>query len=188
MTPFDLHTLDLLILVVLAFGLVRGFTTGVIRQIASLIGLVAAFLVGVRFMQPGGEMLTTSLGLAEGVSPLLAFVLLFAAVQLTLLGVVRFVEGVIGFLQLSAVNRVLGGLIGASKVALLLSLVFLALNFFGYPGDKARKASLFYDPVASALPTTWETVETHVRDAGAVTEPFTRHLQNELTEARPAPE
>jgi len=76
MTPFDLHTLDLLILVVLAFGLVRGFTTGVVRQIASLVGVVAAFLVAVRFMQPGGEMLTTSLGLSEGVSPLLAFVLL----------------------------------------------------------------------------------------------------------------
>lgn len=188
MTPFDLHTLDLVILVVLAFGLVRGFTTGVIRQIASLIGLVAAFLVGVRFMQPGGEMLTTSLGLSEGVSPLLAFVLLFAAVQLILLGVVRFVEGVIGFLQLSAVNRVVGGLIGAGKGALLLSLVFLALNFFGLPGDEARKASLFYDPVASALPTTWEAVETHVRNAEAVTEPFTRHLQDELTEARPVAE
>jgi membrane protein required for colicin V production len=188
MTPVNLHTLDLVILVVLAFGLVRGFTTGVIRQIASLIGLVAAFLVGVRFMQAGGEMLTTSLGLAEGVSPLLAFVLLFAAVQLILLGVVRFVEGVIGFLQLSAVNRVLGGLIGAGKVALLLSLVLLALNFFGLPGDETRKASLFYDPVASALPTTWEAVETHVRNAEAVTEPFTRHLQDELTEARPVPE
>ncbi len=184
MTPFDLHTLDLVILVVLAFGLVRGFTTGVIRQVASLVGLGAAFLVGVRFMEPVGEMLVTSLGLAEGISPLLAFVLLFASVQLILLGVVRFVEGVIGFLRLSAVNRVLGGLIGAGKVALFLSLIFLALNFFNLPGDDAREASLFYDPVASALPTTWEAVETHVRNAEAVTEPFTRHLQDEFTEAR----
>ena len=164
MTPFDLHTLDLVILVVLAFGLVRGFTTGVIRQIASLIGLVAAFLVGVRFMQPGGEMLTTSLGLAEGVSPLLAFVLLFAAVQLTLLGVVRFVEGVIGFLQLSAVNRVLGGLIGAGKVALLLSLVFLALNFFGFRATKrarprysTTRSLLHYPPPGRPLKRTFAT-------------------------------
>lgn len=188
MTPFDLHTLDLVILVVLAFGLVRGFTTGVIRQIATLIGLIAAFLVGVRFMQPAGEMLAASLGLSEGVSPLLAFMLLFAAVQLILLGIVRFVEGVIGLLHLSAVNRLLGGLLGAAKGALVLSLIFLALNFFGFPDDEARQASLFYDPVASTLPTTWETVETHVRNAEAVTEPFTRHLQDQFSEARKRPE
>jgi len=64
----------------------------------------------------------------------------------------------------------------------------VALNFFDLPGKEARKASLFYDPVASALPATWEAVETHVRNAEAVTAPFTRHLQDELTEARPVPE
>jgi|GEM_PF-510332 len=180
MSPFDLHLLDVAILLVVAFGLVRGFATGIVRQVAGLVGIVAAFYVGVQFMQPVGGLLTDSFGLSDSISPLVAFVLLFAAVQLIFFGLARFVEAVIGVLRLTTVNRIAGGLLGAGKVALLLSVCFLALNYVDLPGEDTRQASLFYEPVASALPFTWQVVEEHVPDAASFTAPFTQETDEEL--------
>ena len=153
-----MHTLDLIILVVLAGGVVLGLRSGLIKQVASLVGLVLAFVLAMQYMYAVGDVAVQSLGVSESLSPLLGFVLVFLAVHVAIIAAVKIIEGLIGALRLSTVNRVLGGAMGGVKAALLLSVAFLVLSGIEIPDARARGASTFYDPVSSVAPQTWEFV------------------------------
>jgi membrane protein required for colicin V production len=154
-----LIALDWFILIVLIGGLIRGYTVGAVRQIGSLIGLVAALLFSVEFMESVGTMIVESIGLAPSLAPLAGFTVLFLGVYLLFLAISRLIEQVFKSLSLSFVNRAAGGAVGGLKAALLLSLLFLVLGGMEMPGQKTRTSSTFYKPVAQLLPRTIEATE-----------------------------
>ena len=173
--------LDLLVLAVLAFGLVRGLGTGAIRQVAGIFGLLVAFVLSVELMHPVGEMLMESFRISPDVAPLVGFVLVFMVVQLAVYVLVRVVQGIIGALKLSVIDRVFGGAVGAFKAALLLSVVFLVLDRMGFPDEDTREASSFYDPIAGALPAAWDYVSEQLPQVQALSEAFGDRVESELS-------
>lgn len=178
-----MNILDILIVVVLAGGLVRGFSTGVIRQIASFIGVAVAFLLAMELMTPAGELIVQSLGLSETIAPLLGFVLVFAGVQLLVFAIAHLVEALVGALKLTPVNRVVGGLLGAGKAAVLLSVVFFLLNYIEVPGDKTKSDSVMYDHVATVLPSTWNYVSEWIPHVEKLADEFGERIKKELPES-----
>jgi membrane protein required for colicin V production len=153
-----MNTLDVLILLVLAGGLVRGLSTGIVRQVAGLVGLLLAFVLSIKLMGPVGSLITGSLDLSPRIAPFVGFVTVFLVIQIVVLFVIRSVEALIGALQLTAVNRALGGALGVVKAALVLSVAFLLLGYLGVPGPQTKEKSTLYSPVAAALPRAWEAV------------------------------
>jgi membrane protein required for colicin V production len=151
-----MNGLDLIILGVLGLGIVLGLRSGLIKQVASLVGLVLAFVLGLHFMHAAGAVTVDSLGVSESLAPLLGFVLVFLAVQVAVVAVVKLTEALIGALKLSSVNRALGGAMGGLKAALVLSVAFLVLANLDIPDASARSASSFYAPVSSFVPDAWE--------------------------------
>jgi len=154
-----LIALDWFILIVLIGGLIRGYTVGAIRQIGGLIGIVAALLFSVEFMEGVGTLIVKSLGLAESVAPLAGFTVLFLGVYLLFLALARLLEQVFETLSLSLLNRAAGGAVGGLKAALLLSLLFLVLGGLELPEQETRNDSALYRPVAQLLPETIEATE-----------------------------
>ncbi len=151
-----MNTLDVLIGIVLAGGLLIGLRSGFIKQALSFAGMIVAFLLALNLMHAAGALVTTSLGISEDIAPLLGFALVFLAVQVLVFALARLVETVAGALKLSGVNRLLGGAVGAFKAALLLSVAFLVLARLQVPTEETRDASALYDPVASVLPAAWD--------------------------------
>lgn len=178
-----MNVLDILIVIVLAGGLIRGFSTGVIRQVASLAGVVVAFLLALELMETAGELLVQSLGLAESIAPLLGFVLVFVGVQLLVLALARLVEALVGALKLTPVNRVVGGLLGAGKAAILLSVGFFLLNYIEIPGENTKSDSVMYEHVATVLPTTWDYVAEWIPEVEKLADEFGERVKEELPEA-----
>ena len=164
--------LDLFILFALAIGLVIGLRSGLIKQAASLIGFILAVLAGVRFMDPVGATAVQSLGISESIGPLLGFVLVFLLIQAVVLIVVKLAETVIGVLRLTFINRALGGLVGAGKAALILSVLFLVGSYLGVPGSSAKDKSALYEPVARVLPQAWDFVAERLPQLPSLTERF----------------
>lgn len=173
----DLNTLDLLILAALAIGMVRGFWTGVIRQLASLVGLLLAFLLALRLMAPVGVMIVESLSLSEQLAPVLGFIAVFLVVQIAVFALARTIEKLVGVLHLGVINRVAGGLFGGAKAALLVSVLFLVLATFETPSEQTRQTSQLYEPVAGVLPRAW--------DAAADYWPRIQHLAEKFNEPLP---
>ncbi len=175
-----MSTLDLLILAVLAVGLVRGFATGVIRQVASLVGMVAAFVLGVQLMKPVGGLIVGSLGVSPAIAPLLGFLLVFVVVQVGVFAAGRFVETLVGALRLTVFNRAAGGALGAFKAALALSVGFLVLGYVNMPAEATQRDSALYAPVATVLPTAWNYVSDRLPAAESLSEKFGDRVEASL--------
>lgn len=164
--------IDIIILVLLAAGLVHGMMVGAIRQVASIVGIVAAFALSVQLMRPVGESVVHSLGWSESIAPITGFMLVFIGVMLTFFIVGRMLERLLEALQLSVLNRALGGALGGFKAALLLSVAFLLLAETELLPADEQEESMLYDPVADVLPETWEIVSEQVPELKSLSEEF----------------
>lgn len=182
-----LTALDWLILVILLGGLIRGYVVGAVRQIAGLLGIVAALLFSVEFMHSVGAMIVASLDLSESLAPLAGFSVLFLGMYLLFLALSRLVEQVLDSLSLSVLNRVTGGAVGVGKAALLLSLLFLILGGMELPAQETRKKSTFYRPIARLLPQAIEATEEWVPAAKKAADDLGRQVRIHLESVPESP-
>lgn len=173
----SLTLLDWFILFVVAGGLIRGFSTGAVRQIASLIGVLLAFLVSVQFMRPVGEAIVESIGLSADLAPLAGFVVLFGGIWVLAIAGSRLVERMIDALSLTFLNRLFGGFVGAVQAVLLLSVLFLVLAAAEMPGPKVRSESQLYEPVAEAVPKAWDATMGYLPAVKRVSEQFSHRVK-----------
>ena len=181
-----MNSLDLLILIGLAGGLVIGLRSGLIKQALSFAGMLVAFVLSLHLMTPVGAMAAGSLGISEDIAPLVGFVLVFLLVQVAVFGLTRLLEAVIGALKLSWANRLLGGGVGAFKACLVLSVVFLVLGFLGVPSEETRNESAFYAPVSTVLPSAWSYVSDTFPQVAKVSEQFGERVREETRAVNPA--
>lgn len=172
--------LDLVILAVLCIGAVRGYMTGLVRQVASLIGFVVSFIVAVQLMGGIGHIAEISLGISPRVAPLVGFILSFMALQVAIFAGVRMIESLVGALKVSFLNRLAGGALGALKGALALGVVFLVLAYAGVPGEASRNDSVLYAPVAGVVPVVWNYAAEHLPRIRTLSEQFGAHIESHL--------
>ncbi|PSQ70125.1 MAG: colicin V production CvpA [Bacteroidetes bacterium QH_2_64_26] len=175
-----LIVLDWVILLILLGGGIRGYMVGAVRQVGSVLGIVAALLFSVEFMDSVGALVVSSIGLSDTLAPLAGFTVLFLGVYLLFIALSRLVEQVFETLSLSIVNQVLGGAVGGAKAALLLSLLFLVLGGMELPEQKTRADSTFYQPVAELLPRTIEATEHWVPAAKEAADQLGRQVRSKV--------
>ena len=175
-----MNWIDLLVLVLLAVGIFRGFSTGIVRQVLGILGVVLAFALGLQLMTPVGSMLEAQAGIPEGFGPITAFILIFLILLLGARLASRVIESTLKLLRLSTVNRIAGGLFGAFQATLLLSLLFLVLLEIGLPSEQARAESQLFEPVAAVFPVAWDEAVGRWPRAKQVSEEFGARIEAEL--------
>ena len=183
-----MNTLDLLILVGLTIGLVIGLRSGLVKQVLSFVGMLAAFVLSLHLMKPVGEMAAGSLGISEDIAPIVGFVLVFLAVQVAVFGLTRLLEAVLGALKLTGLNRVLGGAVGAFKACLVLSVAFLVFGYLGVPADDTRDESALYAPVSTILPQAWGFVSDTFPQVARISEQFSKTIEEEVEAVNVVPQ
>jgi membrane protein required for colicin V production len=151
-----MNFLDLLILIPAIWGFWRGFTKGVIMEVATL----AAFFVGVW----GGIHLSDSLaslirgwmGSQSEYIPLVAFALVFVGILMAVYGVAKLVDRVAEKAALGIINKIAGGAFGGFKFVLVLSVLFFVLDAVqkSVPllPPQIKEGSLLYGPVSKIAP------------------------------------
>lgn len=173
-------TVDILIAVVLAGGLLVGLRSGLIKQALGLLGAVVGFLLALQLMDVAGRMVTASLAVSRDLAPLLGFVLVFGVVQLAVFAATRLAESIIGALRLTTLNRILGGAVGAGKAALVLSIGFLVVAPLGVPTEATQRESALYAPVASAVPRAWDEMQAWFPRLESLSEKFGTEIRERL--------
>lgn len=168
---------DSLLIIALAIGAVRGFGTGIIRQLAGIAGIILSVLLAVQLMGPLGERIGLATGWSGGVTSILAFLMVYVVVSVAMAMLSRVMERVIGLLQLTILNRVAGALFGGLKIALFASVILMVLVSFDFPDAQAREASLLYGPVASLVPESWDVVAEHLPALKMISDEFGRGIE-----------
>lgn len=144
-------TLDIIILVVLGAGAILGFSKGFLKQLASLLGLVAGLLIAKALYATVAERvflpLTDSLTVAQGI----AFVVIWLAVPLAFLLLASLLTKAMEAVSLGWVNRLLGTVLGALKAALLVSLLVCVVEYIDTDNTILKKTkkqeSVLYYPM-----------------------------------------
>lgn len=144
--------IDLLILVPLLWGAVRGFMKGFIISISGLLALILGIYGAVLLSDRLGAYLAESHGLEGAMMPTIAFSLVFLAIVVGVYFLGRLIQKGMSLVALGFVNKLAGGLFGVLKSALVLSVVILLLQMadahFPFLPKKELEKSFLYEPVA----------------------------------------
>ncbi len=120
--------IDILILLPLLIGLVRGLMRGLVVELAAIVALILGFigarLWGARF----SLWLMAQFAWPEGVCSVVAYALLFVGIALLLNIVARLLSRLFRAIHLGWLNRLLGGVFGVAKWAIVVLLVVLCVH------------------------------------------------------------
>lgn len=144
-----MNILDILIAVIVGFCLVRGIFRGIIKELTSIVGVVAGFFVAYNYYSVVANPLSRLIidkSYLNIVSFFLAFAVVFFAVGF--LGVI--LKHVFKAAALGLADRILGGTFGLVKAILIVSVLLVPLTAF-LPEKSPLIKDSFLAPYVSIL-------------------------------------
>jgi len=122
---------DILLLIPLGIGAVKGFRRGLVLEVASLLAFVLGAVGGLMLLNDAIPLVRHYVGEAFGLLPLVAFLLVFMAVAwgVHLLG--SFVKKAVHLTPLGVLDNLGGGAVGVLKWVLGLSLLLHGIGLSG---------------------------------------------------------
>lgn len=155
-----MNSLDIFILIPIAVGFVFGLFKGLVKELTSL----AAIFLGIYFSKLLSPWLTgiliKSFDFSIKMAQPMAYLLIFIAVVLVLLMLARTLDKVFESMSLGGLNKLLGGVFGGLKYALVLSVllnVFEVIDSkFNFVEPETKSNSLVYMPLIHLGPKLWD--------------------------------
>ncbi len=175
----SISTLDIVLGIVLAFGLIRGFMRGLIIEITSLIALVLGIYGAIHFSFYAIDLLTDYFSWQPQTITIAAFILTFIIIVLAVLLLGKLITKLANIMALGLLNRFLGGLFGLLKMGVILSVLLMFLSAFSIQGflvdQKTISTSVLYKPIKSLgekiLPSVLEEINKHRDTAPSTPQP-----------------
>jgi membrane protein required for colicin V production len=157
-----MNIFDIVIAALLIFGFVRGVMKGLFVEVASLVALIAGVYGAIHFSYFIGDFLKEYVSWSEEYVSLAAFAGTFIVIIIVIAFLGKILTKLADFASLGVINKILGGVFGALKIGLILSVVFI---FFGKINDtipfmekKTLEESILYKPVKKVAPTIFPSI------------------------------
>ncbi len=125
--------LDIVLGLLLAYGLYKGLKNGLFVELASLIALIAGIFGAIRFSYIAGDYLHEHMQWDERYINLAAFIATFIAIVILVHLAGKLLTRIADFAMLGLLNKIAGGLFGTLKVAIILGallIFFERVQFF----------------------------------------------------------
>ncbi|ACL69323.1 CvpA family protein [Halothermothrix orenii] len=126
--------LDILILVVFLYFVLRGYNNGFIKQTSTVVGLILALLIAIKFYQPFQKYLLPYLDFSDQIMQFISFSLLFVFVNIIIQLLGRALKNIMNALFLGPVDQVAGAALGLLKAGILTYFLVLFLAQIPYQG------------------------------------------------------
>ena len=142
-----MHLIDILLAIPLLLFIYKGWKKGLVREVATLVGLLAGIWACVHLSQQ----VAVWLNLDSENAILIAFIVTFVAVLVLTYLLGRCMEGLLKAAKLSLLNRLAGALLGAVKALCILAVLLNYVVMFDKQEvvikPEAKENSLLYKPV-----------------------------------------
>ena len=143
-----MNIFDLIVYLALAWAIFNGWRRGLLLQIFSLVGIVAALYLGVLYGAEAGSML----GMEGTTAQIGGFIAIFVASLIVIAIVARLLRGVFKLAGLGIADTLLGIALSVLKVGLVVSVLFSGFAALNKDYKLASKekvaASRWFEPVA----------------------------------------
>ena len=151
-----MNILDVILGALILFGLIRGLSKGLFVEVASLIALVAGVYGAIHFSDFAAGFLESRVEWSEKTINVTAFAITFVIIVIVISMAGKALTKLADFAALGLLNKLLGGIFGALKIGLILS---IALMIFGkmnrtipFLETNDLENSMLYKPVESLAP------------------------------------
>lgn len=151
-----MNTVDIILSLVLLYGLVRGFFRGFLTELASLIGIVAGIYGAIHFSHFLGDILARYVEWKVQYINLISFAITFVLIVFLVSLAGKMLTKIAAFAALGIVNKLLGGVFGFIKSAFVASVIIM---FFKSTNerieiieDKTLEDSILYHYVEGIAP------------------------------------
>jgi len=160
--------LDIVLAILLVYGLYKGFTKGFFVEITSLLSLLIGLYGAIHFSYFIGDWLKIKVAWDAKYIQIVAFALTFFILLILVSLIGKILTKIIDAAQLGALNKITGAIFGAAKVALIVS-VFL--NLFGKMNDtitfvkqETLDETILYNKVKNFAPTIFPSIMEQVEN------------------------
>lgn len=151
-----MNIFDIIIAALLLFGFVRGLMKGLFVEVASLVALIGGVYGAIHFSDFASDLIKEYVSWNEEYISLVAFAITFVSIIVVIALLGKALTKLADFAALGILNKILGGVFGALKIGLILSVVFI---FFGKMNDtipfiekETLDESILYSPVKKIAP------------------------------------
>ncbi|AZQ59966.1 CvpA family protein [Maribacter sp. MJ134] len=146
-----MNFLDIVLGLLLLWGLWKGLKNGLFVEIASLIALIAGIYGAIHFSYITGDYLYERMDWNERYISITAFVITFILIVILVHTAGKFLTKIANFAMLGLLNKIAGALFGALKVAVILGALLIFFDRIneniGLVDDELKKESALYQPV-----------------------------------------
>ncbi|WP_405292631.1 CvpA family protein [Algibacter sp. Ld11] len=162
--------IDIVLGALILFGLVRGFMKGLFVEVASLVALVAGVYGAIHFSDFAAEFLQTKTEWDEKTVSITAFAVTFVVIILAISLAGKALTKLADFAALGIINKLAGGVFGALKIAVILSVVLIVFDRMNstitFIDEENMEESMLYAPVKSLVPIIFPNILTPKEDDG----------------------
>lgn len=143
--------LDIILGILLVWGLYKGFKNGLFVELASLVALIAGIYGAIHFSYIAADYLSQNMDWNERYIKITAFIITFIIIVIVVHLLGKVLTKVADFAMLGWLNKIAGGIFGALKVAIILG----ALLFFfekvatsmTFINEDTQQESVLYEPI-----------------------------------------
>ena len=158
--------LDILILLPLLIGLVRGLMKGLIVEVSSIVAILLGFFGAKYWSAAFASWLMQQFDWSETACIVVAYALLFAGIALGLNIVARLLSKLFQKIQLGWLNRLLGGIFGTAKWGIVIVVLVLCVHNldkqFQFIQPELREKSVVYTTITPYAEQAWEEIKAQV--------------------------
>jgi len=177
-----MNSFDITLLVIISVFSIRGIFRGLITELTVLIALIAGYILGFIYVQEGVHILQKLFpALPEFATRVIAFTAIFLTVNISLRMLAKVLNKFASFTFMQSVNKIAGGVFGAAKAALFISIFFILLEIIPFAGQIQKKTgaaeSRLYKPVRAFAPKVYSIVTAVVPKDFKLQEKFDQTIQ-----------
>ncbi len=151
-----MNYIDIILLILLAWGLISGLKNGLVHEVASLAALILGIFGAIHFSDFTSDLLIEHFELSGRYLPIISFAITFIAIVVAVHFLAGILDKLIKAIALGFINRIFGALFGILKTAFILSILIFLLNSLNkkahFLPEEKMEGSILYKPVAGFFP------------------------------------
>ena len=149
--------LDITLLIPLLWGLYKGFSNGIIKELTSLAALFLGIYGATSVLEKAKNILSKNIFLEEPILSIAAFSTSFFLIILIIRATGSIVDRLIKIASLNIINRVAGAFFGIIKITLITSTLLIFINkadeYLKVIPKQEKKESILYQPLSQIAKT-----------------------------------
>ncbi|MBL4653077.1 MAG: CvpA family protein [Flavobacteriales bacterium] len=151
-----MNYIDIAITIPLIWGAYKGFTKGLIIELASVIALILGGYVGMHFSGITSKYLNQVVTIEESFMPIVSFTVTFIVVVLVFYLLAKILEKIINLVALKLINKISGSIFGVAKAAFIVSLILVLIESVDQKleliSKETKENSVLYAPIGAIAP------------------------------------